>query len=100
MKKIVSLALGLALSAALSFAAWAADAKRVELSVPGMTCPVCPLTVKKALERVPGVQAAKVDFASRSAVVEFDPKRVSVEQLTRATADAGYPSTMKKGSGS
>lgn len=73
--------------------AWAAP-RTVTLSLPTMDCPVCPITVKKALGKVEGVSRADVDFAKRQAVVIFDDARTSVEALTRATKDAGYPSTV------
>ena len=38
-----------------------------------MTCAVCPITVKKALEKVPGVTNAKVDFDKETASVTLDP---------------------------
>ncbi|EKH5750464.1 cation transporter, partial [Pseudomonas aeruginosa] len=50
MKKLATL---IALAAALSTPAWAAT-KTVTLSVPGMTCAACPITVKKALTKVDG----------------------------------------------
>lgn len=71
--------------------------KTVTLDVPGMTCGACPITVKKALTRVDGVMLAKVDFDKKQAVVKFDDARANVNQLTRATADAGYPSSIKEG---
>ena len=71
--------------------------KTVTLDVPGMTCGACPITVKKALTRVDGVMLAKVDFDKKQAVVKFDDARVNVNQLTRATAYAGYPSSIKGG---
>lgn len=77
--------------------AWAAP-KTVTLSVPGMDCPVCPITVKKALNKVEGVSKTEVSFAKREAVVTFDDTRTTVDALTKATADAGYPSTVKEGS--
>ena len=70
---------------------WAAP-KTVTLSVPGMDCPVCPITVKKALSKVPGVSQAEVNFERREATVTFDDSKAGVESLTRATRDAGYPS--------
>ena len=73
--------------------AWAAT-RTVTLAVPSMDCPVCPITVKKALTKVSGVDAAKVDFDKREAVVTFDDGKTTVAALTRATADAGYPSTL------
>lgn len=72
----------------------AGAAEIARLSVPGMSCPVCPITVRKALTRVPGVLSASVDYDSRSAQVSYDPARVDTAALLRATADAGYPSTL------
>ena len=76
---------------AVTAPAWAAS-RTVMLSVPTMDCPVCPITVTKALNKVPGVSQTKVTFAKRLATVTFDDAKTSVEALTRATKDAGYPS--------
>jgi len=73
--------------------AWAGP-KTVSLSVPTMDCEVCPITVKHALTKVPGVTRAEVSFDKREATVTFDETKTSVEALTRATANAGYPSTL------
>ena len=77
----------------LAFPSWAAP-KTVLLSVPTMDCPVCPITVKKALSKVNGVLDASVSFGARQAKVTFDDTKTSVEALTRATKEAGYPSTL------
>ena len=74
----------------------AGEAKTATLAVSKMDCAACPITVRKALEKVPGVAAAKVDFKSKLAVVSFDPSKTGVEALTRATADAGFPSSVKQ----
>ena len=73
--------------------AWATT-QTVTLSVPGMDCPVCPITIKKVLLQVPGVSQTQVDFERREATVTFDNVRTRIEALTRATAAAGYPSTL------
>ncbi len=75
----------------------AADMARIELSVPGMDCEACPITVRKALEKTPGVKSAKVDFPTKSAVVEYDARVTSPERLMKSTANAGYPSAVKSG---
>lgn len=67
----------------------------VTLAVQGMDCPACPITVKKSLEKVKGVKSAKVDFAKKSATVRYDDATASLDQLTKATTDAGYPSSVK-----
>ena len=71
----------------------AADSQTVVLDVQNMTCDLCPITVKKALDKVPGVAVTKIDPAKKTATVKFDPNRVSVAALVKATTNAGYPST-------
>lgn len=66
----------------------------VKLSVPTMDCPVCPITIKKALLQVAGVSRAQVNFERKEALVTFDNERTRVDALMRATAGAGYPSTV------
>jgi mercuric ion binding protein len=75
--------------------ATAAEAQTVTLDVPGMTCKFCPITVRKALSRVPGVIEAKSDYASKTATVTFDPDKASLPDLIQATANSGYPSTVR-----
>ncbi len=74
-----------------------AASRMVTLDVQNMTCAVCPITVKKALEHVSGVQQVKVDYAGKSATVQFDDMTATVDKLTEATKAAGYPSAIKKG---
>ena len=71
-----------------------AATKSVTLSVPTMDCPVCPITIKKALNMVSGVSAAEVNLEKRQATVTFDDAKTNTEALTHATRDAGYPSTV------
>jgi mercuric ion binding protein len=54
----------------------------------------CPITVKKALEKVSGVTSATVDFDKKTASVTFDPDKASPARLVKATSDAGHPSTV------
>jgi mercuric ion binding protein len=88
------------LLAALSLAAVVgpalAAAQTVTLSVPGMTCAACPITVKKALSKVEGVSQVDVTFEKREAVVTFDDAKADTQKLTKATEDAGYPSSVKR----
>ncbi|GAA6166358.1 mercury resistance system periplasmic binding protein MerP [Sessilibacter corallicola] len=69
-----------------------AERSEVSLSVPGMNCVTCPVTVRKSLEKVDGVASAEVDYKTRTAKVVFDTDKASVAQLVKATGDAGYPS--------
>ena len=72
---------------------WAAT-DTVTLSVPTMDCPVCPITVKKALIKVPGVSQVEVSFDKRLATVTFDDSKTTIDALVKATTNAGYPSTL------
>lgn len=91
MKKLLTL---FAFSTLIAAPAWAAT-RTVTLSVPGMTCAACPITVKKAISKVEGVRKVDVTFEKREAVVTFDDAKTSVQKLTKASEDAGYPSSVK-----
>ena len=88
------LTLALVLAAGLSSIAMAA-VQTVTLDVPGMTCSSCPITVKKALTKVDGVQQVKASFEKREAVVTFEDTKTSSEKLVLAVTNAGYPSKLK-----
>ena len=60
-----------------------------------MDCATCPITIKVALIKVPGVSSAKVSYARREAVVVFDNEKTSLDELKKATTEAGYPSFIK-----
>lgn len=91
MKKPLSL---LVLSLAFAVPVWGAT-QTVTLSVPGMTCAACPMTVKQALRKVKGVSRAEVRYEKMEALVSFDDTQTDVQALTQATANAGYFSTVK-----
>lgn len=71
--------------------------KTITLNVSGMTCELCPITVKKALQKVSGVSKVDVSFEKKEAIVTFDDSKTKLEALTKAAVNAGYPSTVKEG---
>lgn len=73
-----------------------ASPKTVTLSVPDMNCSACPITVKKALQKVDGVQKVVVTYEPKEAVVTFDDNKTTVDKLREATTKAGYPSSPKE----
>lgn len=79
----------------LSPLAWATQ-QSVTLSVPGMSCATCPITVKMALTKLGGVVDVKSSLDKRETTVIYDDARVSPEALTQATTEAGFPSTVKR----
>jgi periplasmic mercuric ion binding protein len=89
LKRLVALCL---LTAAT---AHAADPKSATLDVPSMFCSLCQISVRKALERVPGVLEARADNNSKRAEVKYDPDRVSADGLAEALTKAGFPATVR-----
>jgi periplasmic mercuric ion binding protein len=83
------------LAFALTSGAALAASRTVTLDVQNMTCAVCPITVKKALEHVSGVQQVTVNYASKTAIIEFDDTVATADKLTEATKNAGYPSSIQ-----
>lgn len=81
--------------AGVSFAA-NAELKTVVLSVPGMNCAACPITVKKALSKVDGVTQVSVSLDKKEALVSYDDRKISIETLITSTSNAGYLSHIKK----
>ncbi|VTU31456.1 Periplasmic mercury ion-binding protein [Variovorax sp. SRS16] len=88
--------LAAALVTLMPLAALAATPQTAVFDVQNMTCELCPVTVKKSLEKVSGVSQARIDFAKKTATVTFDADKTSTTALVKATTDAGYPSTVHK----
>jgi mercuric ion binding protein len=76
--------------------AFGAAPQTVVLDVKNMTCELCPITVKKSLEQIPGVASAQVDLDKKTATVQFDPNKAAPAALVKATTNAGFPSTVHK----
>lgn len=64
-------------------------------AVENMTCALCPVTVKSAMQRVNGVKSVAIDFAAKTATVVFDPSVTSIEAIAAASTNAGYPAAIK-----
>ena len=79
-----------------------ADSKHLEtvvLEVDDMTCNMCPITVKKALRKLDGVEKVTAKYEGHGegwAKVTYDPHKVSIDDLTFTTEEAGYPSRVKQ----
>ncbi len=58
--------------------------------VKGMTCAACSAHVEKSVKKLDGVQSVAVSLLTNSMEVDFDPAKVSAEQICRAVASGGY----------
>lgn len=67
---------------------------RVEFQIAGMTCQGCANTLRGALVELPGVQAAEVDFATKTAIVRYDPlEPIASDRVVEAVRAAGFSAT-------
>ena len=82
--------------ALMPLAALAATPQTTVLDVKNMTCGLCPVTVKKSLEKVSVVSQARVDFEKKTATVTFDADRTGTVALVKATTEAGFPSEVRQ----
>ena len=64
--------------------------EKVTLGISGMTCGGCVRSVTNVLSALDGVTKAEVSLEKRSAVVDYDPGKVGVEQLKRSVVEAGF----------
>ncbi|MBI4491645.1 MAG: heavy metal translocating P-type ATPase [Chloroflexi bacterium] len=64
--------------------------RRLVLPVGGMDCASCVRTIERALQALPGVAEASVNFAAQSATIVYDPNRVRPLALVKAIAEVGY----------
>lgn len=66
------------------------ETKKAEIKVLGMACAGCSGSVEKALAKLDGVKSAKVDLAKKTAYIEYDSVKLSMEDFKKAIQGAGY----------
>ena len=81
----------------LSITSAFAAQKTVTLDIPGMDCEICPITVRTALKKLPGVISATATPATKEEVVVYDDTKTDIKHIMNATAQAGYPASVKGG---
>ena len=64
--------------------------KELIIPIVGMHCANCANTVSRSLKRLPGVDAANVSYANERAVITYDPKRVTPDQMIEMIKSIGY----------
>lgn len=65
-------------------------AKQTTLQITGMTCAACANRIEKGLSKLPGVDAANVNFAMETARVTYDPGEVTIEDMQARVEKLGY----------
>ena len=72
-------------------AAASLELQSASFAVQNMTCATCPITVKRAMEGVAGVDEVNIDFETKTAVARFDPSQTTADAIAAASTNAGYP---------
>lgn len=62
----------------------------IRLGVKGMTCKMCVNHVREALQDLAGVEQADVDLTKKEAVIAYDEKKTTPEQIRTAVKEVGY----------
>lgn len=63
---------------------------KITIPVIGMACSVCSANVEKKLQSLKGINSASVSLASRTALVDYNPDIISLEDMKREISNAGY----------
>jgi Cu+-exporting ATPase len=66
------------------------NTKQLIIPIIGMHCANCANTIGRNLKRTPGVDQVNVSYANERAVIDYDPKQVSPQQMIDVVKDLGY----------
>ena len=66
------------------------------LKLKGMSCASCANSIQSAIQQVPGVSSAQVNFAAEQASIEYDERDTNLEKIQAAVADAGYEASVRE----
>lgn len=66
------------------------------IPVIGMACSACSANVEKKLNEFKGINTASVSLPGRSALVDYDPETISLEQMKAAINGIGYDLVIDK----
>ena len=67
-----------------------AGVRSVTLQIDGMDCAACSTAIRITLKKLAGVKEAKVSYAKKQAVVDYDPGKVTPQELVDAVNRLGY----------
>ncbi|RQG94032.1 heavy metal translocating P-type ATPase [Natrarchaeobius chitinivorans] len=76
--------------AAIEGAGYEPDRRTSTIEIAGMSCSTCAETTADAVEDVPGVLSASVNYATEEGTVEFNPNGTSLPAIYDAIEDAGF----------
>jgi copper chaperone CopZ len=80
-----------------SFVAVVADnPKTVQLKITGMDCAMCTNAIHKKLSQTNGIIKDGISYENGSAVITYDPAKITIEKIIKVIEEAGYKATVLK----
>ncbi len=70
--------------------------KTAQLRINGMTCAACARAAERAVQKLPGIAEAGVNFATEKMTVKFEDGKLALEDIKNAVAKAGYEAVEEK----
>ena len=67
-----------------------ASPQRIVFAIRGLECASCAIDVGRALRKVPGIAEININYMINKGYVEFDPEKISWEDVSRALTNRGY----------
>jgi mercuric ion transport protein len=71
----------------------------LQVNIPSMDCGACAVGIQAKLNKQDGVRGAQIDFSTKTAVIRFDPGKLSPERITALIDETGFkaePMTFSK----
>jgi copper chaperone CopZ len=68
---------------------------RLQVNIPSMDCGACAAGIEAKLNKQDGIQTAQVDFATKTAVIRFEPGKLSPERVTALINETGFKAEPK-----
>lgn len=69
---------------------FASEMEKKTIAILGMMCAGCSARVEQKLNALDGIETATVNLSARTALVEYDPQRISLEQMKDELGKIGY----------
>lgn len=68
----------------------AAEVRTLNVRIPSMDCEACAVGIAATLRREPGIVSAEVTYATKTAVVRFDPRATGMEKILGTIDATGF----------
>ncbi|MDE3181856.1 MAG: heavy-metal-associated domain-containing protein [Bacteroidota bacterium] len=70
--------------------------KTVQLKITGMDCAMCTNAIHKKLSQTNGIIKDGISYENGSAIITYDPAKITVEKIIKVIEDTGYKATVVK----